>query len=133
MPLLKPDQFSVNEAWIIFRLNDAPITTEADGDFNVLCLMDASSCYILGNEFVPTHLARAPKLVVERLIEAGMSKAQRLPQKLLFSLELETDQFAELAEQYGAEVSQVPEDELSSFTLEAREGFQMHIGGGKVQ
>ena len=131
--MLKPDQFDVNEAWIIFRLNDAPITTEADGDFNVLCLMDAASCYILGNEFIPTHSAGVPELVAKRLIEAGMSQAQKLPQKLLLSLELEPGQFAELAEGCGAEVSRVPEDELSAFTLEAREGFQAYIGGGRVQ
>lgn len=45
--MLYPKQFQVNEAWIVFKLNDAPIQTEADGDFNVFALMDAANCYRL--------------------------------------------------------------------------------------
>jgi len=131
--MLEPAQFAVNEAWIIFRLNEAPISTEADGDFNVFCLMDAASCYILSNEFVPIHLAGVPESAATRLVEAGRSQAQVLPQKLLIPLELEPCEVANLAEQFGAEVSRVPEAQLSPFTSEAKEGFLAHVGGGKVQ
>ncbi len=55
--MIEPSQFQVNEAWIAFKLNDAPTLTEEDGDFNVLALMDVASCYILGTEFVSTGLA----------------------------------------------------------------------------
>ncbi|MCG3196264.1 MAG: hypothetical protein GHCLOJNM_00737 [bacterium] len=47
-----PRDYAVNEAWIVFRLNEASIRTEREGDFDVVCLMDAASCHILGNEFV---------------------------------------------------------------------------------
>ncbi len=50
--MYNPSQFQINEAWIAFKLNDAPVSTSADGDFNVLALMDAASCFILGTEFV---------------------------------------------------------------------------------
>ena len=50
--MLHPREFQVNEAWIAFKLNEIPITTETDGDFNVIALMDAASCIILGAEFV---------------------------------------------------------------------------------
>ena len=55
--MIEPSQFQVNEAWIAFKLYDAPISTEEDGDFNVLALMDVASCYILGTEFVSTGSA----------------------------------------------------------------------------
>jgi len=55
--VIEPSQFQVNEAWIAFKLYDAPISTEEDGDFNVLALMDVASCYILGTEFVSTGSA----------------------------------------------------------------------------
>jgi hypothetical protein len=45
--MLHPSQFKINEAWIAFRLNGAPIRTERDGDFNCIALMDAASCFIL--------------------------------------------------------------------------------------
>ena len=53
-PLLHPNQFQLNEAWIAFQLNDAPIETEQDGSFNCIALMDAASCFILGNAMVQT-------------------------------------------------------------------------------
>lgn len=131
--MLDPAQFDVNEAWIIFRLNEAPIVTEADGDFNVLCLMDAASCYILGNEFVPVHVAGLPEAAAMRLVEAGRSRAQTLPQQLLVPIELAPGALTGLAEHFGFEVSRVPEAQLSPFTSDAKEGFLAHVGGGKVQ
>ena len=67
--ILEPNQFDPNDAWIVFRLNDSPISTIEDGDFNVLCLMDAASCYILGNDFVPIEGTIVLKDATERLIE----------------------------------------------------------------
>jgi hypothetical protein len=130
--MLEPSQFNVNEAWIVFLLNDTPISTEADGDFNVVCLMDAASCYIFGNEFIPAHLTDVPEFTAKHLIEAGRSHAQVLPQKLLLSSELGSNQFVTLAEQTGIDVFQVSEEEISPFTTEAREGFQEYIGGGRA-
>ena len=46
--VLHPVQFQVNEAWIVFQLNETPIHTEQEGSFNCLCLMDAASCFLLG-------------------------------------------------------------------------------------
>jgi hypothetical protein len=55
--MLHPKQFEVNEAWIAFRVNGAPVRTERDGDFNCIALMDAASCFILGSEFIPLTAA----------------------------------------------------------------------------
>ncbi len=52
-PQSQPNQFQPNETWIAFKLNDAPVFTGADGDFNVLALMDAASCFILSTELFP--------------------------------------------------------------------------------
>lgn len=130
--MLEPSQFDVDEAWIIFRLNDAPISTEVDGDFNVLCLMDAASCYILGNEFVPAHLALLPDSTAARLIEEGRSQAHVLPRKFFISKALESEQFVHLAKQLGVQASRVADDELSSFTSEAKEGFRAHVRGPRM-
>lgn len=47
--MFDPGQFQINEAWIVFKLNDAPVITEVDGDFNVLALMDAATSRPLVN------------------------------------------------------------------------------------
>jgi hypothetical protein len=51
--MFEPKQFEVNEAWIAFRLNNAPIRTERDGDFNCIALMDAASCFLLASDLFP--------------------------------------------------------------------------------
>ncbi|MDK1023876.1 MAG: hypothetical protein QGD92_06550, partial [Gammaproteobacteria bacterium] len=64
--MFDPSQFQVNEAWIVFKLNDAPVVTEVDGDFNVLALMDAASCIILGTEFVRADSSEPSQLESKR-------------------------------------------------------------------
>ena len=47
--MLHPSQFELHSAWIAFQLNDQTISTQLDGDFNLIALMDAASCFILGS------------------------------------------------------------------------------------
>ena len=44
--MLNPSQFEIDEAWIAFQLNDAPIHSEEDGEFDCIALTDAASCFI---------------------------------------------------------------------------------------
>jgi len=44
--MLQPGQFAPNQAWILFKLNQVPISTETDGEFDVIALMDAASLFI---------------------------------------------------------------------------------------
>ena len=122
-----PRDYSVNEAWIVFRLNEAPVRTEENGDFDVVCLMDAASCYVLGNEFVAAGAAEVPAPVAERLLETGRAVADGLPQKLLLSSPLGAEEFARLAERAGIEVERVPDRKLTPFLSEIRRGFRERI------
>ncbi|MEQ8693867.1 MAG: hypothetical protein RIC85_00870 [Gammaproteobacteria bacterium] len=126
--MLHPKQFAINEAWVVFRLNDAPITTEEDGDFNVLALMDAGSCYIVGNQFVPSDRLGPSKAQAAELLEQGRSQKDELPEKLYVPTELEVPALIEEAASVGIEVVRVAEVELEIYTGEAREGFREHIG-----
>ena len=125
-----PSQFKVNEAWIAFRLNDEPIRTKQDGSFHCVCLMDAASCYILGNAMIPAHEPEPSQLESLRLLEAGRAHKNELPKTLL----LPTGQFqthlAEQAKSKGIDVVSVEEDELLVFIGEARQGFREQVQGG---
>lgn len=132
-PMLHPSKFQVNEAWIVFRLNEAPISTERDGDFNVIALMDAASCFLLGAEFVPVTSSEASEEEVKRLIKSGKSHKQQLPKMLYIPESLAADNFCTEAERNGIAVVRVPEQQLLVFIGEAREGLKAHIGGGSVQ
>lgn len=123
-----PRDYTVNEAWIVFRLNDAPIRTEQDGNFDIVCLMDAASCYILGSEFITAGAAEVPAPVAESLMERGRAVADILPRKLMLSSELGAAQFASLAKRGGIDVERVPDKDLTAFLSEARQSFREQMG-----
>ena len=131
--MLHPSEFQVNEAWIVFRLNEAPISTETDGDFNVIALMDAASCFILGAEFVSVTSAEPSEMEAKRLIKCGKSHKQQLPKTLYIPEKQPADILCAEAERNGIVVVRVPEEQLLVFIGEAREGLKDHMGGGSVQ
>ena len=122
--MLHPSQFIVNEAWIIFRINDAPIETDADGAFNCLALMDAASCFILGSEFIAADHNEPTELEVRRLLKQGQNHKQQLPKKLFIGCGQPKDSIGRVAKQQGVDVMEVVESELDVFIGEARDGFR---------
>lgn len=127
--MLEPKQFEVNEAWIVFSLNDRPVRTEADGDFNVLALMDAASCYIFGTEFVSTTSREPSKQESSRLFAYGEAKAGGFPETLLVPEQLVADVLTTEAERCDIAVIRVPDEQLLVFIGEARRGFEAYMRG----
>ena len=131
--MLHPNQFEVNEAWLVFKLNELPIRTELEGDFNCIALMDAASCFILGNAFAPAGEAEPSKMAVRRLLNEAKAHKHELP-KTLF---IPSGQFNSVlpveAERRGIAVVRVPEDQLLVFIGEARESFKEKFGGGSAR
>ena len=131
--VLHPNQFQVNEAWIVFKLNDAPISTESDGDFNFIALMDAASCFILSSAPVPASSAESSKLESRRLLKEGRAHKQQLPKTLFIPSNQPATLVATEAERQGITVVRVPEDQLLVFLGEARESFKDHFSGSSTQ
>ncbi len=131
--MFDPSQFQVNEVWIAFKLNDAPVITEVDGDFNVLALMDAASCMILSTEFVRIDSSEPSQLESKRLLKGGQSHKQQFPKKLFIPTNQVADLLSVEAERNKIFVVRVPEEQLLVFIGEAREGFQQHVSGGRIQ
>lgn len=131
--MIHPNQFKVNEAWIAFKLNDAPIITDRDGDFNMITLMDAASCFILSTLSVSAMAEQLTELESKELLEKGWIHKQELPKTLI----IPNHQVAKLlqieAESQGITVVRVPEDQLILFIGEARTGFKEHLGGSGMQ
>ena len=122
--MLHPNQFQVNEAWLAFKLNDEPVRTQADGDFNLIALMDAASCFILSTAFVPAKDAEPSKVKVRELLKKGKSHKQELPKTLFVpSGQFESILPAE-AQRQGIVVVRVTEDQLMLFIADARKGFR---------
>lgn len=121
--MLHPNQFEINEAWIAFRLNGAPIRTERDGDFDCIALMDAAGCFILGSEFIPVTGAEPTQARFRRMLKDAKRHRQKLPQTLFVAREDVVDRVTPEATRQSIDVVRVPESELLVFIGEAREGF----------
>lgn len=132
-PMLHPREFRVNEAWIVFKLNEVPVITETDGDFNVIALLDAASCFILSAEFVSASSAELSETQVKRLLISGKSHKQQLPKTLYVPEHLAADILCAEAKQNNITVIRIPEEQLLVFIAEAREALKSHIDGGGLQ
>jgi hypothetical protein len=128
--MLHPKNFKVNEAWIAFRLNSAPIRTARDGDFNCIALMDAASCFLLHSEMIPVTAAQPTRAQFRRLLQNAKRHKQQLPKKLFIPSEDVADRMTLEATQQQIEVVRVPESELLIFIGEAREGFNEWVKHG---
>lgn len=126
--MLHPNQFKVNDAWIAFRLNDAAIVTERDGDFDCIALMDAESCYILGMEMYSARAKGPSAQEMSRLLQTGHGREGTLPQRLLVEEGQVADALRQEAARLKIEVVTIPEDELLVFIGEARDGFKERFG-----
>lgn len=126
--MLHPNQFTVNDAWIAFRLNDAPIVTERDGDFDSLALMDVASCYILGMDMYPAGATGPSAQASRRLLQSGHGHVGTWPRKLFVVEGQVPDALWQEAARLNIEVVTVPEDDLLVFIGEARDGFKQRFG-----
>ena len=130
--MLHPSQFEVNEAWIAFRLNDAPLNTSSDGALNCVALMDAASCFLLASAFVATS-KQMSKLEARHLLAQARKHKGELPKTLFIAAGCPAQHLEREAEHRKVAIARVPEDQLVPFIREARESFSEHFGGGRLQ
>lgn len=128
--MLHPNQFVVNEAWIAFWLNDEPLHTVQDGSFNCICLMDAASCFILGNAMIPAQEPEPSEPEAVHLFSLARARGNVLPKTLLVPHGQFPTALTAVAQGEGIEVVPVDEDQLYVFIGEARQGFREHVQGG---
>lgn len=133
--MLHPDQFQVNEAWIAFRLNEWPVHTEQDGDFDIFAFMDAASCFLLSSRPVPaTGRGEGPgKLESRRLLKQAKAHKRRWPKTLFLPREQLALSIVAEAKRQGIVVVHVPEDQLLPFISDAREGFRESFNGPQAE
>lgn len=130
MPI-DPSAFHQNEAWILFRLNAAPIRTERDGDFNAMAIMEVATGMIYGMEMVQISHQEISELQARRLLSSASSKAGGRPRSLFIASEEPAAQITSAAGTMKIEVKRVPASDLSGITKEAREGFAIHVVGDR--
>ena len=125
--MLHPNQFQVNEAWIAFRLNEAPVETEHDGAFNCVALMDAASCFILGTTFLAAAESELSKSKALSLLKDARKHKEMFPATLFVPTGQFQGALSSQAQQQGISVISVDEIHLLVFVSDARQGFKEHF------
>ena len=129
--MLHPDQFKVNEAWIAFKLNDEPIHTQTDGDFNFLALIDAASCFLLCFVPLPLRQVEPTRSESRQFLENAYVHKHRWPKKLIIDTGQPATFLAAEAELLGIEVLRVPADQFRPIVGEAQSTFRVQFGDGR--
>ncbi|WP_341327276.1 hypothetical protein [Methylotuvimicrobium sp. KM2] len=131
--MLHPNQFHVNETWIAFQLNEAPIITDRDGDFNIIALMDAASCFILGMGFVKSNTLELSHQEAKKLLKIGYDHKKQYPKEIILPNHMAADVLTLEAKSNGIKIKREAEKMLEIFLGEARESFREHLGQGRMQ
>jgi len=125
----KPSDFQVNQAWIVFQLNKAPIEVEDDEPLNCVALMDAGSCFILRSELIPAHDPEPTEFTARRLLDQGRARAGVYPSQLILPRGRAGTTLPAAAARLGIAVRELPASALRAFIGEAREGFDAFLAG----
>ena len=131
--MLHPGDFIVNQAWIAFRLNEIPIPTKTDGDFNIVTLMDAASCFMLSSEFVSVEAPEPSQRQAERLLEVGESHKNELPETLYIPRTEPADILSAAARRRDIDVVRVAESALLPILGEARKTFREYMARSGIE
>ncbi|MFU8788935.1 MAG: hypothetical protein ACNA7G_07890 [Methylobacter sp.] len=131
--MFHPNQFHVNETWLAFQLNETPLITDRDGDFNIIALMDAASCFILGMGYVKSSALELSHIEAKKLLKTGYDHKNQYPKEIIFPSHMVADALVLEAQANGINVKREPEQKLEIFLNEARESFREHFGQGRMQ
>ena len=131
--MLHPRQFNVNDTWIAFQLNQAPLITDRDGDFNIIALMDAASCFILGIGYVQSGTLELSHSEAKKLLKTGYDHKQQYPKELIIPSQMVADVLISEAKANGINIKKEAEEDLEILLSEARESFRGHLGQGRMQ
>ena len=121
--MLTPDQFRVNEAWVVVRVNEAFLFVK-DEPYDIYLLMDAASAYVLGH-VLSRVIDEAPyEKDVEALFKKAWEAKNQWPETLILTENsIAEDVFRMHAEKNGLSVKPVPLSDLEPIVGPLKESF----------
>lgn len=120
---LHPEQFEVNEAWIVFRLFDEPMVTKDAGPVEVLGLMDAGSTCIL-NYWTRQVGRDLTELEARSFFQAlKVAPAPPPPRRLFIASDVPSDRVRSEAGRLGMVITTVDPSKLDGIVGPAREAI----------
>lgn len=127
---IDPQKYSENEAWILFQLNDCPVQTKVDGDFNALAIMDVSSGLIHGMELLSTGIGEISEFDAKKLLNQAEARVSTRPKYLFIDAIHEQNRVKRAAAVLGIKTVSKEGEHLDIITEEARVGFSSRFTMG---
>ena len=121
---MQPSDFRVNETWLAYRINQAPMQIEGQ-DVDLYVLQDAASMFLFGNLFAP-HGADYPDAEeIEKLMMSAHKKRDEWPVELFLpGSHLSDNSFAKIAQKHGICIRSVPESQMSFYIKDTQEAYE---------
>ena len=127
---MQPDQFQVNQTWLAYRINVAPMQVEGKA-IDLYVLQDAASMFLFGNAFAP-HGADGPAIEdVQKLLESARRKRNEWPTELVLpGKHGPANSFIQVAKREGVFVRTVPESHMSFYIKDTQEAYEQFLSRG---
>lgn len=122
-PGLHPDQFAVNEAWIVFRLLDEPMETKDAGAVDMIGLMDAGSTCFLNFSARPAAADFSEIEARAFFQNLKVPTPPRPPRRVFIAADVAGDSLRVEAARRGIDVSTVEPRSLDGIVGRARESI----------
>ena len=128
---LQPRDFQVNQTWLAYRINSAPINVDHK-EIDLYVLQDAASMFLFGNVFATAGTDFPEITQVEKLLSSAHAKRDQWPTELLLPGNPRKDNsFVIAAGQQGVKVRSVPESQLSFYIKDTQEAYEDFLGSSE--
>lgn len=67
--------------WILLKLDEVPVITDRDGNFDIVALMDASSCFIFGFGYIRADEGQLAESEARKLLKTAYGYKKTYPKK----------------------------------------------------
>ena len=121
---MQPSDFQVNQTWLAYRINQAPLLVEGNA-IDLYVLQDAASMFLFGNAFAAPGADCPDVKEVEKLLGSAYKKGSAWPSELVLPGTHRADNaFIKAAQQHGIAVRSVPESQMSFYIKDTQEAYE---------
>ena len=121
--MLTHDQFAVNEAWIVVKVNDTPLFVK-DDPYDMFVIMDAASAYVFGHALCKASEGSPQENDVKTIFKKGWDAKHQWPNRLILSDNSSAQMiFGKIAEENNINVAYIPLSDLTPLVKTLRDSF----------
>lgn len=120
--MINPEKLKINEAWILFELNEDPIIIEPDTECSIIAMIEAVSGFIFGTEM--TNAPELSQMASKKMLRDAYNQKTEYAKTLYIPSHLSANHMSKEAEELGISVIRVSEKDLSLCIEDARQGFR---------